>query len=404
MNLVLAIDVGTSWCKAGLYDPAGRLVALNRAPSGLGAYGPGQISASDDDLARWWSSVAEAVRPLVAGAGAPWAALAFSSRAGHVLFFDSQMRGIPVGPGEAAALQAARAEAYGAPGWGEGGPWARAYIPGMVAHAWWLGRAFPELHRQVRRAGVLHDWLLWRLTGAWVTDPCNGPVGLSDWPEAAMALSGLGREAFAAMLPSEAVAGSLLPEAAAELGLPPGLPVACGGHDGALANLGGGAWRVGDALITLGTRSVVRIVTGAPMDGEFGYPIPPGHYAWVAGEYSGVDRIAAAREKGRKEYRAALETVAENVAGIVARARAVGLNPRRFRVTGGLSNVPLLRRLLRAALGAPLYRVDPEAGLRGAAMLAAVAAGWYTDVPAAARGMRYRRVWPELNAGEAHQG
>jgi sugar (pentulose or hexulose) kinase len=61
-------------------------------------------------------------------------------------------------------------------------------------------------------------------------------------------------------------------------------------------------------------------------------------------------------------------------------------------VTGGLSNVPAIRRMLGQRLGTSIRRADPEAGMRGAAMLAAVAAGWFRDVTAAAQGMRYRRA------------
>jgi sugar (pentulose or hexulose) kinase len=381
MSVVLAIDLGSTWCKAGLYDPQGRLVAFNRAPSRGGPQGPG---ASQADLDHWWDSVAEAVRPLAALARPE--SLAFSCRGYPGVYLDRQMVAIAA-PGPA---RLSREATYATPGWGEGGPWARAYAPALAATGLWLRQAHPELHRQVWRLGALHDWLLWRLTGEWLTDPCDGPCGLLDWPPAAMAVAGLPREAFATLLPAETRAGELTPEAAERLGLPAGIPVACGSHDGAAANLGGNAWQVGDAMVTLGTNTVLRIVTGRPLEGWFGYPIPPGAYAWVRGIPGLAPRVEAARQQSPEAERTALEAVAAAVAELLGAARSCGLHPRQYQVTGGLTYVPYMRELLLQTLDGPVTWTDPEAGLRGAAMLAAVTGGWFDSVPAAAAAMRLR--------------
>lgn len=381
MRVVLGIDLGSSWCKAALYDPAGQLIAYNRVPSYAGPAGPG---ASAADLARWWGNIGDAVRPL-APVGRP-DGIAFANRGYWGVFLDEQMRAIAAdGP-----ANQSREAVYAASGWGEGGPWARAYAPVLVAATCWLLRQRPALHALVRRVGALHDWLVWRLTGAWVTDPCNGPCGLAGWPEAALSLTGLPVSAFPTLLPAEATAGRLTVQAGEDLGLPAGIPVACSSHDGALANLGGDAWREGDALVTLGTNSVLRIVMGRPLEGWFGYPIPPGAYAWVRGVPGLAPRAEAAKQQGAEDYRAALVAVAGAVGELLAVAHACGLRPRQFQVTGGLSNVPIMRELLRQTLDGSVAWTDPEAGLRGAAMLAAVACGWYGDVPAAASAMRYQ--------------
>jgi sugar (pentulose or hexulose) kinase len=84
-------------------------------------------------------------------------------------------------------------------------------------------------------------------------------------------------------------------------------------------------------------------------------------------------------------YRAALEGIALGVGGLVAQARRAGLDPRRFVVTGGGANNRLLLGVLGAVLGAPLWLGEVEAGARGAALAAAVAAGWDASIPDAAR-------------------
>jgi xylulokinase len=383
---VLGIDLGSTWCKAGLYERTGRLTATGRSDSRTGTLG---LGASDADLEHWWHSLATAVRALPPPVRP--AALAVSCRGYYGVFLDGAMRSampfsVPQIPRDLSP--------YASAGWEPGGLWARAYAPIIVANVRWVLESLPDVHARIRHAGALHNYIAWRLTGRWVTDPASGPGGLPDWPPAAMSLSGLAREAFAHPLPSEATIGSLITQAASDLGVAGGMPVACGGHDGALANLGGGAYHIGDAMITLGTNTVLRIVTGSPVDGWFGYPLPPGIWAWVRGAPGTAPKVEAARERGRRAYGAALDAVAAAVQNLMETARSAGLSPRRFLVTGGLSLVPAMRRRLRSVLGQPPIWTDPESGMRGAGMLAAVSAGWYRDVSSAAEGMRYhhRRV------------
>ncbi len=383
MKLVLGVDLGSSWCKAGLYDRQGRLIASGRADSRTGALG---LGATDADLERWWDAVVASAHALPDRDQV--GAVAVSCRGYFGVFLDETMRSampfsVPQIPRDLSVCASA--------GWEPGGLWARAYAPIIVANVRWVREHHPEIHARIRRAGALHNYILWRLTARWVTDPASGPGGLPDWPEAAMALSGLPRGCFADPQPAEATIGPLTPPAASALGLSVGTPVACGGHDGSLANLGGGAYRLGDVMITLGTNAVLRVVTGAPVEGWFGYPIPPGIWAWVRGVPGMAPKVEAARAQGRKAHSAALDGVAAAVRELLAAAGRAGLNPQRFMVTGGLSGVPAMRRRLRQVLGPSLTWVDPESGMRGAAMLAAVAAGWYRDVAAAAEGMAYGR-------------
>src|SRR5438128_972656 len=80
------------------------------------------------------------------------------------------------------------------------------------------------------------------------------------WPLDVLAETGLPIEVLPAVrLPWEC-AGQLTSEAARALGLPPGLPVAVGAHDGVAAQIGSGMIAPGDAALTLGTHAVLRVV------------------------------------------------------------------------------------------------------------------------------------------------
>lgn len=454
-ELVLGIDLGSTWCKAVYADRTGRVVAEGRAYSRVRL-----------DLDRLWASVVQAVRAAGAGlqasgprGGGRWrpaaapglapspGAVAVSCRGLIGLFFDRDMRLLNPDGDEPTLPAPEIDEAYAAPGWGPGGPYACGYAPQLAGRALRLRRRAPERHRSVAKLGALRDWLTWRLTGEWVTDLATG-AGASEWPAACMELSDLPLAAFPRCLHADATAGALTPAAAADLGLPAGLPVATGAHDGVCANLGVGAVEVGDCCLTLGTNAVARVVTGAPVPGWFGYLVLPDRWAWVrgapgtavqldavvaaidggpvevlperhtalaeaaAGVPSGAgglrmpylppsgERDETARAQGERAraalaagyspgavYRAALEGIAGALHDILSRAAAAGAVPRRYVVTGGMAGNPLLARILAAVIGAPLELGDPEAGVRGATMLASVAAGWYGDAAAAVRAM-----------------
>ena len=71
--------------------------------------------------------------------------------------------------------------------------------------------------------------------------------------------------------------------------------------------------------------------------------------------------------------------------------RAQGLRPADAVIQGGAANSPLWRQLSTDIMGIPLYRVNTSEGAAfGAAILAAVGAGAYPDVPAACRAMVQR--------------
>lgn len=445
-DLVLGIDLGSTWCKAVYADPDGRVVAQGRAYSRVRL-----------DLDRLWEALVEAVRAAGAdlearGLRPAPTAVAISCRGLIGLFFDRDMRLLNP-PEEDPTLPVPEiAEVYDAPGWGAGGPYACGYAPVLAGRALRLRRREPERHRRVARLGALRDWLTWRLTGEWVTDLATGhgapDAGVPAWPAVCAELAGLPPAAFPRCLRADATAATLTPTAAEELRLPSGLPVATGAHDGVCANLGVGAVAVGDCCLTLGTNAVARVVTGAPVPGWFGYQVLPHRWAWVRGapgsamqldavvaaldggpadvgperhcaltgeaargpagcdglrlpvlapghgpgrvERAQADRVRAALTAGNTPgaiYRAALEGIAGAVRGILDRAREAGARPTRYVVTGGMTANALLVRIIGAVIGAPVEIADPEAGARGAAMLAAVAAGWYGCAATAAAAM-----------------
>jgi len=421
------VDLGSTLCKAAVCDAQGQIQALDHTPSPSGPSGPGP---DERELDAWWQATRRAVTRCIVRLGPDRArirALGVSCRYFAGVFLDAAGNPVPARPIEPALRETPEVrEVYEAGGWGPAGPLACGYGPILVGAARRLRHRHPDLHRRVRRVGALHDYIVLRLTGAWVTDYATGPGGPS-WPDIAGRLSGVEPSAFPASLPMHARAGSLRPEPAADLGLVPDIPVAVGGQDGACANFGAGAVEPGDGCITLSTNAVVRIVTGAPILGEFGYVVAPsGSWAWVRGvpragraldevvaaldggpipvepsrhcalapgerlgdaphvldlPETGVpdiaDRVRRLREQGHAPaaiYAGAVDGVVTAIMGLVGRAGDRGGNARRYVLTGGMTTTRLLCERLAAALGDRGISIVREAAARGAAQLAAIAA------------------------------
>lgn len=413
--MVLALDCGTTWCKAVAFARGGRILATVRQPSGV------------EDLANLGASALSALASLANRLPSHCAPQAVSVDA-------AIYPAICLDEGDAPfALPllwepdaATRAAVAADPGWGPAGmaAWGNG---GPVA----LRLAAMDATR-IGRVGSLVSYLVWTLTGRWVIDPASGPGGMA-WPPVA-ALSKAPE--LPAVVPFGAVAGGLTGGAARATGLRRGLPVVVGGHDGACANLGAGAVTPGDCCLTLSTNFVPRGVAAAPIRGLFGYPV--GLHGWAAAQPilqaghqidlgvaaldGGPEAVAASRHEalaraaGRTEapevpylppertgeqasrcrdllrrgwqpgqvYRGLIRGALVAMLDLLAVERAAGLAVDRFVATGGLSRSALVMGELEAMLGAPVKVAPRDATARGAAAGAAVVAGWASDIEAGA--------------------
>ena len=435
---VLAVDIGSTWCKAAWLDNRGEMLAQGRAytrdiPLGLHATTDG-----------FWGAFAAAVREAThhLPTSARPAAIGISCRALFGICLDSQGNGF--WPSWDVALDRtnpATLYVHSGEAWSGANPYVYGYTPSFAAIFYWLRHNRPDALDAVTRAGALRDYIVYRMTGAWVTDPATGPSQYT-WPADLFPLSGLPTDALPTILDPHCIAGGLTAEASQTLGLPADLPVVVGQHDGAAANLGVGAIRPGDGCFTLGTNYVFRGVTGqhpgtqctgywvAPgvwsfvnnigaatrqfelmtrmLDGEtpaladlhkrfalLAQEVAPGSQGLVLGPLPGEEgeireRVRQAQRAGHAPgviYRAILEAVAGAEMRLVNRAREVGANPTRFVATGGGAvNRPFVQ-ILASMLNAPVEMGHPEGGIIGAGMAAAVGAGWYSTLDEAVAGM-----------------
>jgi gluconokinase len=270
--LIIGLDLGTTRCKAVAIAPDGGVAASATGAYPLRSPHPGWAEQSAQEV---WLAAAAALQSL--SQAVPAGALAGLSLSGamHSLL-PVDANGQPLAPASTWADQRATPQALAL----RQLPTAQALYQRTgcplqtnyhVAKLRWWQACEPALAGRAARFVALKDWIFWQLTGAWATDlGLASTTGLLDihqlrWDETALGLAGISAAQLPALVPPAEVAGRLTPAAAAATGLPAGLPIVPGTSDGGTANLGSGAVRAGQSVISLGTSGAVRRIVARPL-------------------------------------------------------------------------------------------------------------------------------------------
>lgn len=130
--------------------------------------------------------------------------------------------------------------------------------PAWYKLLWLAGHERETLARTAKVVDV-GGYLIHRLTAQWATSVASAdPLGLvdlatADYHDGLLDEAHLTRGQLCPLLPPGSVVGGISDEAAADLGLPAGLPVVTGAGDGQCAQIGCGITRPGRAYVNLGT-------------------------------------------------------------------------------------------------------------------------------------------------------
>jgi len=433
-HCTLGLDLGTSSAKAVVTDIGGKVLAQASAGYAVTSAVSGY---AESDPAHWWSAVTacarEAVRAAERTTGTRPAAIGLSG----------QMHGLVLTSADGEALRPALlwadSRATGAlRAYRRLGPAALARLanplaPGMTGPLlMWVAEHEPRTYRGARWALAPKDWLRARLTGEIHAEPSDASASLlydvpgDRWDLEVVGALGLEAGLLASVLPSAgAPAGHLTAAAAAELGLPAGIPVAAGAGDTAAAALGSGIG-LGEVQLTVGTGAqVIRPLAGAVSRADAGVHLyrsatPDGWYQMGATLSAGLslnwvrevmnaswaELYASAGQPGRIDdpifvphlsgertpysdpalrgswtvlslagdrvslLRCALEGAAfairDALDALLGEAqsggpRSGGQGPARLRLAGGGTLAAGWRQLLADVLGLPLYAVDVPA-------------------------------------------
>jgi xylulokinase len=259
----LGIDLGTGSTKAVLLNGAGVQLAAASVPVQVSYPQPGWAESDPED---WWLSVKAAVERALSGVDARVSAIGLSG----------QMHGVVLTRADSTAVRPAilsldrRAQAdllaYRSLPAHDLATLANPLVPGMAGPLLhWLASNDPSAFRQANWALQPKDWLRLRLVGQAGSEPSDASgTLLFDLHKGTWAIpvaEGLGIPAnlLAPLGASASVAGGLAEDAALELDLPSGTPVAYGAADTAAALLGTGLSDIGAIQLTVG--SAAQVVT-----------------------------------------------------------------------------------------------------------------------------------------------
>lgn len=271
MALQLGIDIGTSSCKVVAVDADGTVVATATASYPLQSERHGW---SEQDPQDWWSATCTCVREVVS---------AVAGRRAHIagIGLSGQMHGLVALDAEDAILRPAilwndqRCEVECDNLTAAVGGLDRmlatinnrlitGFTAGKIA---WLHDHEPDTFTQIARILNPKDYLRLRMTGRYVTDVSEASgTGLFDvtnrrWSDPMLEALGISSALLPSVVESAEPTGELLPEIAADWGLPGPVTVFGGGGDAVIQTASTGIVTPGDIGVTIGTAGVVAAVS-----------------------------------------------------------------------------------------------------------------------------------------------
>ncbi len=279
-QVYMGIDLGTGGCRVGLFDDRGRPFAFHNTP--VTAIHP-HPSWVEQDVDEWWRALAASTRAALARSGidpAQIAGIGFDATSATLVALDDAgkpLRNAIMWADVRASEQAGRAS--------EIDHWARLYNGGgkdpasaewFVFKAMWLKENEPDVW--ARSAWILDapDWMGLRLTGRPAVNLCSASLKMyhnndhGGFPVDFYERLGVGD--LMDKMPSQVNAmgeplGALSPEAAEELGLVAGTPVAQGGIDAEAGMIGMNVLAPGRMALITGSSNCLLAQSAVPLYG-----------------------------------------------------------------------------------------------------------------------------------------
>lgn len=259
MTAVLGVDLGTSSVKVKALVAGLDGGVLGEAKAEHAVLVPG-AGLAESDPGDWWGAACVAVRAALAEAADVNVAAVGVAGQMHGVVLASPDGGV-LRPAilwldRRAGAEAAEYERLPAHLTAPLGNRASAGMAGPVRC--WLARHEPSVLDAARWVLQPKDWLRLRLTGEAATEPTDASgtllydLAAGAWAAGLIRALGLPGEKLPPVRGSAEVAGELLPRAAAELGLQPGIPVVTGAADTAAALYAAGL-AADEAMLTLGS-------------------------------------------------------------------------------------------------------------------------------------------------------
>jgi len=281
-HYALGIDLGTSGTRACVIDSQGEIIAEQRvAGQDIARPQPGWAEQRPEV---WWKDVVAVIRSLDANVRTRISSLAIDGTSATLLLCDSQ--GLPCTPAlmynDARALDQAAIIRSVAPAESA----THGASSSLAKLLWMLKQTSP---RPPAYAVHQADWINACLCDQWGYSDSNNALKLGYdplnkcWPKWLDQLD-INLELLPEVLTPGETLGEITPSAAHETGLPEGTRVAAGTTDSIAAFIATGADQPGDAVTSLGSTLVIKVITNKPIFApEYGVYSHKYGNAWLVG-------------------------------------------------------------------------------------------------------------------------
>ncbi len=271
---ILAHDLGTTGNKATLFSLDGALIASVTKEYETFYPQNGWVEQNPQD---WWEAVVLSTRELLEKSGkAPTdvACVCFSAQMMGCLIVDDHgkpLHNMLIWADTRSAEQEAEIirrvgmeRFYRITGH-------RASASYSAAKLMWLRDHAPEAYRKAYKLLNAKDYILYKMTGCFVTDFSDASstnlldLNRLEWSSELLDALEISPQLLPELHASTDIAGGLNKEAAEILGLLQGTPIIIGGGDGSCACVGAGVVKEGSAYNVLGSSSWISMASGKPV-------------------------------------------------------------------------------------------------------------------------------------------
>ncbi len=442
-SLILGIDVGTTSTKAVLADPSGNFFA---SATHSYSYVTPEHGQAEQDPKDWWDAVCATTAELLAAypeARSRLRAVGISGQGVAAVVLGQNrkpLRNAILWIDTRSAPQAAElCELHGERLVAISGKKPAAY--NVEPKLLWLRQHEPATWNGIWKVMTTTAYVTFRLTGQAVMNHSDGGILLSYdlarrcWSQEALACMDLPSRIFCELASCHEIIGAITPEAAAQTGLPPGLPVIAGGEDTSSAGLAMGVVSGDDVQLSMGSASTLYVpIRQTPTDSNLlAFPhvidgltllggsmvaggqavdwllkaldgtldeltdraahIEPGangliFLPYLAGELQpindgfarGVFFGLSLQTTKPHLFRAVLEGTAFAIAHNLSFARRAGASPKQIFAVGGPVRNDLWCQIISDVTGLPIHAMEDKGGAAlGDAILAGLGAQLFTD-------------------------
>ena len=274
MKYLLALDIGTTSVKAGLFDSEGSCLATALEEYQLITPSADYAELRADD---YWDASIKTLKNVLQKSQIDRksvVALTISSQGETLITLDQNgkpVRNAIVWMDNRAVAQAEfLKQALGSKVYDITG------IPEVVP-TWpackilWLKENEPASFKQTAKYLLVQDYLVYRFTEKFVTDGSISCTTLlfdiikHDWWQKSLDLVGLSRDQLPVIQKAGSIAGKIIPQVAIELGVNPDLVVVCGGMDQCVGAIGAGNIDEGVVSETTGAALAMQVSIRNPM-------------------------------------------------------------------------------------------------------------------------------------------